>query len=76
MSRFQFPIRKFSLNPAVEYSIQHSTAGASTALTKIDTVLEHSVNGVIQLSEHSFLLCHLHINKSQILSSCIQLYQV
>lgn len=60
----------------MEYSIQHSTAGATIALTKIDTVLEHSVNGVIQLSEHSFLLYHLHFNKSQNMSSCSELYQV
>lgn len=73
---FQFPSGTFSPCPPVEYSIQHSTAGATIALTKIDTVLEHSVNGVIQLSEHSFLLCHLHFNKSQNMSSCTELYQV
>lgn len=76
MIRFQFPLFKFSLYPAMEYSVQHSTAGATIDLTKIDTVLEHSVNGVIQLSEHSFLLCHLHFNKSPSMSSCIKLCQV
>lgn len=30
----------------------------------------------IQLSEHSFRLYHLHFNKSQNMSSCIELYQV